>query len=164
MEIDQQIVLRPRFQEVLSLEKKDILNLFNQEAVKKEYIISIIDDHVFVRIPAVRAHFWSPELHLELVEKNEGTVLVKGLFGPKPTVWTMFMFFHFAVAGLFIASGIWLYTRFTLGEPIRFPLISMILMILVWFVLYVLGRIGRKTGSEQMHELKIFLDSLIKIK
>ena len=41
------------------------------------------------------------------------------------------------------------------------PLIVMILMVLIWVVLYISGRMGRKKGEDQMKELQQFLDSLL---
>ena len=38
-------------------------------------------------------HFWSPQLTLSIEETESGS-LIRGLYGPKPSVWTMFMFFY----------------------------------------------------------------------
>lgn len=161
MEIDQEMVLRPRFQKRLSMTQEVFMGLFDTQHSDKQYIVSKVDAHVFIRIPKSRSHFWSPELHLEVQEESDGRLLLKGLYGPKPAVWTMFMFLHFLIAGLFIASSIWLYTLYTLKESIKFPLILMILMILIWIVLYISGRMGRKKGEDQMKELQQFLDGLL---
>ncbi len=161
MQIDEQIALRPRFQQELPISKKDFTNHFTKEALKSDYLISTVDDHIFIRIPVSRSQFWTPELHLEIVEEKDGKILLKGLFGPKPSIWTMFIFFHFAIAGLFIASSIWAYTRYSLETSYTLPLVIIILMILLWVILYVIGRMGRNIGENQMQELKIFLDSVI---
>jgi hypothetical protein len=100
-------------------------------------------------------------LHLEVQEETDGCLLLKGLYGPKPAVWTMFMFFHFLISGFFIAALIWLYSLYTLKESIEFPLIIMILMMFIWVVLYISGRMDRKKGEDQMKELQQFLDSLL---
>jgi hypothetical protein len=161
MQMDQEIVLRPRFQKSLSMTREVFMGLFDALHSDKQYVVSKADAHVFIRIPKNRSHFWSPELHIEVQEETDDRLLLKGLYGPKPTVWTMFMFLHFLVAGLFIASSIWLYTRFTLKDSINFPLIFMILMLLIWVVLYISGRMGRKKGEDQMKELQQFLDRVL---
>ncbi|AUC79735.1 GTP-binding protein [Nonlabens sp. MB-3u-79] len=161
MEIDQEIVLRPRFQKSLSMTREVFMRLFDGHHSDKHYIVSKVDAHVFIRIPESRSHFWSPELHLEVQEETDGLLLLKGLYGPKPAVWTMFMFLHFLISGFFIAALIWLYTLFTLKKAMELPLIVMILMVLIWVVLYISGRMGRKKGEDQMKELQQFLDSLL---
>jgi hypothetical protein len=161
MYIHEDIILRPRFKRDLSLTRDAFIARINKHKEDKIYIISAVDDHVFIRIPKKRSHFWSPELHLEIQETANKKLYIKGLYGPKPTVWTMFMFLHFVVAGLFIASGIWLYTRYTLDKSLRVPIILMILMTLVWVTLYISGRMGRKTGENQMRELHNFLNKIL---
>ena len=118
--------------------------------------------HVVLNIPPKDQHFWSPQLHLE-INKNEtdSTSTVYGLFGPNPTVWTMFMFFHFIVAGLFIAFGIWGYTNWSLKSDYGIQLLIALLMIVSWVVLYVIGRLGKATGKDQMHLLYDFMNKIL---
>ena len=164
MELSNEIVLRPRFKFNVSHDNESLLSLFEKEGKSQsEFIVTRVDDHVFIKIPKAKQHFWSPQLHLEINEDydNEKLSTIYGLFGPNPTVWTMFMFLHFAVAGLFIASCIWLYTRSTLNEPTFYPLIIMILMVIIWIILYVIGRIGRRKGSNQMIQLHTYINSIL---
>jgi hypothetical protein len=122
------------------------MRLFDGYYFDKHYIVSKVHAHVFIRIPKSRYHFWSPELHLEVQEETYGCLLLKGLFGYKPAVWTIFVFFHFLISGFFIASLIWLYTLYTLRDSIEFPLINMILMLLILVVLFISERMDRKKG------------------
>ncbi|MBR9914682.1 MAG: GTP-binding protein [Algicola sp.] len=154
-----EIILRPRFKLIIHQENDRLLKLF--EAADKEqsaFIVSRIDDHVFIKIPKEKQHFWSPQLHLEINKNDqEETSTIYGLFGPNPTVWTMFMFLHFMVAGLFIGFGIWTYVNWRLGSHYAIPLFLTLLMILLWFALYFGGRLGKKTGAEEMQRLHDFM-------
>ena len=87
---------------------------------------------------------------------------MRGLFGPKPAVWTMFMFFHFAVASLFIAFGIWAYTNYTLGADYHLPMSFMGCMIMAWIILYIAGRAGKKAGKQEMEQLYGFMHKTLK--
>ena len=160
MPITYEIVLRPRFKRELNHENHIVLNVF-QEVKPEEFKISRVDDHVFIRLPKHKQHFWSPQLHLEINEIDSKTSMLHGLFGPNPTVWTMFMFLHFFVAGLFIAFGIWTYTNWTLENPFALPLTLMILMVVAWFGLYFAGRLGRSKGKAQMHQLYAFMNDTL---
>lgn len=160
-----EIVLRPRFKMELNHPNEEVLKVFNEaKTSQSDYIISRVDDHVFIRLPKHKQHFWSPQLHLEVNELEPNTSMLHGLFGPNPTVWTLFMFVHFFVAGMFIAFGIWFYTNWTLGSPYGIQLSLMILMVFVWFALYVAGRMGRRKGKPEMHQLHDFMNETLKNK
>ena len=75
---------------------------------------------------------------------------------------TMFMFFHFIVAALFLAFGIWAYTNATLGNKYAIQLFLTLFMIVIWFALYFAGRMGRKKGKPEMHQLHNFMNEILK--
>ncbi len=151
-----EIVLRPRFQMELPNDKEGILRAF-EHCVKKPFLVNRVDDHVFIKLDASQQHFWSPQLHLEIIESGEGQSKLFGLFGPNPTLWTFFMFLHFGVATVFIVLGVWAYSSASLGRPYGLQLGLMGFMVVLWFVLYAFGRAGRHKGKPQMHELHLFM-------
>lgn len=162
MSINNDIVLRPRFKIELDKNNQEILSAFEEaKNTQKNFIVSRIDDHVFIKIPRADQHFWSPQLHLEIMEVDKNSSRLFGLFGPNPTVWTMFMFFHFIVAGLFIGFGIWAYTNWTLKTDFAIQLFVAILMIVIWAALYFGGRLGKDTGRDQMVLLHNFMNNLL---
>ena len=80
-------MLRPRFKIQLSETPEQLLAAFEQaKASNKKYVIYSIDDHIFIKIPKERQHFWSPQLHLELSTNETPDIVLHGLFGPSPTV------------------------------------------------------------------------------
>ncbi|MEZ4874158.1 MAG: GTP-binding protein [Flavobacteriaceae bacterium] len=163
MELGEEIILRPRFSMDFTTEPTQLLEAFN--AVKKNeqgVVVTCVEHHVFLKIPKEQQHFWSPQLDLEIQSFEEGKTTLRGLFGPKPAVWTMFMFFHFAVASLFIAFGIWAYTNASLKEPYSLQLVLMALMVVAWFVLYFAGRMGKQAGKKEMHKLYRFMQQTVK--
>ena len=162
MSTTNEIVLRPRFKIEIEQNNESVLQDFeNKKKTQSAFIISRVDDHVFIKFPKKDQHFWSPQLHLEINKTDENTSTLHGLFGPNPTVWTMFMFFHFIVAGLFIAFGIWGYTNWSLKSDYGIQLLIALLMIVSWVVLYVIGRLGKATGKDQMHLLYDFMNKIL---
>ncbi|MEM1003077.1 MAG: GTP-binding protein, partial [Bacteroidota bacterium] len=116
-EIPKTIALRPRFQKILDFKKDVILGAFQeQKKNQSQFIITVVDDHIFIKLPKREQHYWSPQLHLEVNDECENSSKLYGLFGPNPTVWTMFMFLHFIVATLFFTVGIWAYSNWTLDK------------------------------------------------
>ncbi|MDY0780893.1 GTP-binding protein [Tenacibaculum sp. IB213877] len=158
-----ELFLRPRFS--INCEKSTIEILERFDAIFKDALCKfkgkIVDNHVVIDVPKKDAHFWSPQLHFEVDEiDGEGTV-IKGLFGPKPQVWTLFMFIHFLVAAAFISFTVVLYVNIRFERSIVFPIVMLIALPVVWFVLYFIGRLGKETGKKQMDDLKEFMRSVL---
>lgn len=163
MSLSNEIVLRPRFNFEVATNNEKLLKGFEYTKTNQtKFIVSRIDDHVFIKFPKKDQHFWSPQLHLEINEDGKNKAMVHGLFGPNPTVWTMFMFFHFIVAGLFIGFGIWAYTNATLGNTYAIQLFLTLFMVVIWLVLYFAGRIGRSKGMPEMYKLHGFMKETLR--
>ncbi|MDP5230288.1 MAG: GTP-binding protein [Cellulophaga sp.] len=155
------IALRPRFQLDLIETNEHILAAFEKTATSP-FIVKRMDDHVFIKFNQEANHFWSPQLHLEIVnDETTQKSKIYGLFGPNPTLWTFFMFLHFGVATIFIVLGIWTYSSIALGKPYGIQLGLMLFMVLLWFGLYAFGRAGRSKGKPQMHELHEFMMKIV---
>lgn len=156
------IVLRPRFKMELNMSNETILKTFELEKKSQSnFIVNRIDDHVFIKFPKEKQHFWSPQLHLEINEIDKNSSQLHGLFGPNPTVWTLFMFLHFMVAGLFIAFGIWAYTNWSLKTTYAIQVSLMLLMVVIWIALYFAGSIGKNSSKKEMHELHGFMNTIL---
>jgi hypothetical protein len=155
-----EIVLRPRFVLDRHEEKEILLSAFEKHQ-EPLYLVNRVDDHVFIKFKAGASHFWSPQLHLEILESENGGSRIHGLFGPNPTLWTFFMFLHFGVATLFIIFGIWAYSSAALGKPFGWLLGAMGAMVVLWFFFYAMGRAGKKKGKPQMGELHFFLMNVL---
>jgi len=153
------VFLRPRFKMDFNESQQKLLEKFriNLEDGNCKYCSKIVDGHIIIDVPIEENHFWSPQLNIEIEQKKEGKAIVKGLFGPKPQVWTLFMFIHFAAAVSFIGFSVMVYVQWSLKSNYSFALSMVIALPILWFVLYFLGRIGKKTGHKQMNELHEFM-------
>ena len=162
MELSNDIVLRPRFKIELKEDNESVLEAFELEKkLQSDFIVNRIDDHVFIKFPKHKQHFWSPQLHLEINEIDNKSSLLHGLFGPNPTVWTLFMFLHFMVAGVFIAFSIWAYTNWTLEKNFGIQITLMLLMVIIWIGLYFGGRIGKSSSKKEMQDLNNFMNRVL---
>ena len=111
-----QIFLKPRFQIEFNENKDELLTKISAEVAKEEhYVVKLIDNHLVVDIPEKESHFWSPQLYMEIEDFEEDKSKIKGLFGPKPQVWTLFMFIHFGVALAFFIFAVIAYSNYSLG-------------------------------------------------
>ena len=105
--------------------------------------------------------FWSPQLHLEINDLENNKSQLYGLFGPNPTVWTLFMFLHFLVAGLFIAFCIWAYSNYALKVDYQLQVWGLIGMVILWFILYFSGRLSKTSNQKEMTALYTFMSSVL---
>jgi len=111
-------------------------------------------NHIWMNMPESKREYWSPHLHLELESKDNNETHIRGLFGPEPTLWTLFMFLHFMVAGIFIIFSAIAYSNYVLKQPTTMDLMVMLLMVIVWFLLYFIAKQMRYKGNGQMNELE----------
>tara|TARA_R110000772_G_scaffold250908_1_gene365738 strand:+ start:387 stop:875 length:489 start_codon:yes stop_codon:yes gene_type:complete len=157
-----EIVLRPRFKIELEQSSNQLVAKFS--AVKKaqdRFIVSCVDDHIFIKFSGNKQHFWSPQLHLEVFESTETKSSLHGFFGPNPTVWTMFIFLHVAVGILFLVNATWMYSNYNLENPIGLQIIIAVVLSLLWVVLYVAGSMGKRKGKPGMREMYDFMTETI---
>ncbi len=164
MEIEKQIQLRPRFEKIVP---KSVTAITDSAKILKnnlepDYIINNLDEHIWIYIGKENKKIYSPHLHLELEELENGDTKIKGLYGPEPGLWTMFMFLHFVVAGIFIIFGVFAYSNMSLGQPSGMHITIMVLMIIAWFSLYFTARKNRKKGMPQAYELEKVMEELLK--
>ncbi len=157
------IILRPRFEKHVSKPMETILEDAKKlkEEVKEDYRVKISDHHIFFFITLAKRKYYSPHLHVELTEEADKTTMVKGLFGPDQTVWTMFMFLHFIIAGIFLVFAMFAYSDWMLKQSVWLDFTIMGIMVVLWFVLYFQARINRKKCMPQMHKLEGLMNRLI---
>ncbi len=159
-----EVFLRPRFTIDLEENHKKIIQQFTTALKENPHPSRFSDGHIIIDVPKEEEHFWSPQLNLEIVETAENKSELKGLFGPKAQVWTLFMFIHFVVGIAFLLFAVMLYVKLSLEEAFVLPLIMVIFLPLFWLVLYFLGRIGKSTGHKQMDDLHNLMTSILESK
>lgn len=153
------IEIRPRFRKRTELRLGEILKRFrlaldDPQATIKGYIV---DHHIVLKIPLEEQHYWSPQLSLEIEAEPEGT-LIRGLYGPKPSVWLMFIFFY-AVLG-FISLVVMIVGFSQLNLNLSARILWLLPITLVLFVMiYLSAKAGQKKGHDQMEALHHFFEA-----
>lgn len=159
-DLTNEIILRPRFKIRIATDLETLMKNFDRES-EAPFLLSRLDEHVYLKFRKEYTNFWSPQLHLELTSFEKGLSTIHGVFGPNPTLWTFFMFLHFGIGTLFIILGIFAYSKYTLGNNITLWVAGMVFLVILWFALYALGRFGKAQGKPQMQQLHAYLDRLI---
>lgn len=107
--------------------------------------------------PAER-HFWSPHLDLQLVELPSKGTRLDGLFAPHPQIWTAFVAVQALFGLLSIAAAVLLYSQVTLNGRVLEASAGLAAMLIGGGLAYGAAYVGQGFGSEQMYELRAFLD------
>lgn len=151
--------LRPRFRRDVSCPPRAVLGTL-AEAIRRNdagFTGTVFESSAVLRMPADQVHFWSPQLHLAVDPEASGAS-VHGLFGPHPTVWSLFV-------GLYVAIG------FTATMGAMVGIAQWMLDLSTWalwsvpagaalaFVVWVVGRTGRRLGHAQVRLLFDFVQA-----
>lgn len=106
-------------------------------------------------------HFWTPHLDVQLVDTPAGTRL-DGTFAPHPQIWTAFVAVQFLFALLSVGAGVFLISRVSLGGSLLEPALVLGAMLFGGGFSYGAAYVGQGIGSEQMYELRAFLDEALR--
>ena len=155
--------IRPRFKietpVSITAIKERLQNKLNDPRVP--FTGTIASNYVIINIPEEQSHFWSPRLTLDC-EENGNKTIIKGMFGPRPVVWMMFMGFYLAAMFLMFVGLMWGGAQWSLGmKPtgLIFSAIGAVIFILA----YISALFGQKLSEKQMHDLRDFLEDTLRI-
>lgn len=150
--------IRPRFRvetgfTVQQLVEKITARLEEENAP----ITGWVDGHYAkLSIPHANQHYWSPFLSLSFEETDSGTK-IRGRYGPRQTVWTMFVFFY-AIIGFAIMMVLILGTSYLSLDKSGAILWLVPVLIVVFLTLYLVSYFGQKLGHDQMVTLHHFVE------
>ena len=157
------IRIRPRFKDELPYSLEDFKSLIQKGIDDSDELTGLVSDNYCVlQIRPEERHYWSPRLTLSLDEPTEGNpLLVRGLYGPKPSVWAVFFMSYAALAVLALFVGVIGLSRMMLDQSASI-LWALPVMGAVALVLYLVAQAGQKVGAEQMFRIHHFYEALVK--
>lgn len=157
MDINSPLRLRPRFEQETCFTKNELVDRIKilKSKYKSKFRFTYTENHLWIYHHKSQEKIFTPNLHLEIIEDNESKTIIKGLYSPNNSYWTLFIFFHFILASLFIAFAILAYTKSILNDSYMVYLILMLIIFIIWVALYVFARINRKKGLPQAYELQV---------
>ncbi len=156
--------IRPRFKHLVTKEVKEVESdiLESLASTEEIYTAGFVQGHTHLLIPINERHFWSPQLHLSTEGTEEGTI-IRGLYGPNPTVWGLFFFGYGALGMAFFFISFWGMTKWSLGQPATI-LWALPFIAGVALILYLIAQMGQKVGAEQMYRLHHFYEEIFEDK
>jgi hypothetical protein len=156
--------IRPRFKLQVNFSIEQIQKKIDSELKKENRQCSANINNTFItlQLPENEIHYWSPQLRLSLEENDEGT-LIRGLYGPKPSVWALFFYFYVAFGILGFFAGIYGLVQVSLDMPAP-VLWTLPVLAICSVILYLFSQTGQKLGAQQMFTLHNFFESALNTK
>jgi hypothetical protein len=150
--------VRPRFQIASTLSPQEVTDKLRAalQAADAPCKGQVNLGYATFYLPKAEQHYWSPQVTITF-EENENGTLICGLYGPRPAVWTMFVFFYGIIAFIIMVILIIGYSHLSLGsETWIFYWIPV--LVLVFLSLYFVAYSGQQLGRDQMLILHGFLE------
>ena len=145
--------IRPRFRRVAGITPEEFTHRMRAalEQHRAEVRGSINDNYFSLRLPQEEQHFWSPVLTIS-VHPNEQGASIRGLCGPRPSVWLMFVFFYAFLGFVALIVMVMGFSQMNLGLQAGIlwllPVIGLIVALM-----YLSARAGQRLAREEMHRL-----------
>lgn len=115
-----------------------------------------------IRLRQDRDKYWAPQLQIRVEENDEipGTIYVRGLFGPRPSIWTLFMFSYGLGGAILLTTGLYGWIELALGIG-NFWVWTNLLGILLILGPYISARIGQQIAKNHMRVLRTFIETVL---
>ena len=154
------IRIRPRFKASTTLTPEEVVTLVREHMATLDCgcAATINPGYIVLRIAPKERHFWSPQLTLSFqVEEEGGSTIIRGLYGPNPTVWAIFAFGYGAVGILSLFIGLYGLSQYTLDQKATL-LWALVPLAIAAIILYLVAQFGQKLGAEQTFQLHHFFE------
>jgi hypothetical protein len=154
--------LRPRFKyKVHDSADKSLATLrAHFDASEYKFRGEFVGEHIIITVNKNDEHYWSPSVSLRILQHKEGSI-IKGLFGPRPEVWTLFAFLRFTMLTASIFLTIIGLAQLTLDNT-PWALYGLLPILALAVIVWIAGRIGKQAGQSQMDLLKNYVFTALK--
>lgn len=154
-----QVRIRPRFKVWVNATLAEVQQHIERDLRKPESGCHGVftHGHFYIKLPQKDRHFWSPQLNISL-EPSEGGTLVRGLYGPNPTLWVMFTFCYGVLSVLILFISIVGLSNWSLGIDASILWIVPFLFAII-IGIYIFNLVGRGIASKEMFVLQRFWEN-----
>jgi len=149
--------VRPRFECETSLSAAEITRRIQTALEQPDAPCQgrVSPGFVSLWLPAEEQHYWSPQLQMTIEESERGS-RIRGLYGPRPAVWTMFVFIYALIGFSTVVVAVIGWSRRSLGLSAHI-LWWVPVLVLLFGSIYATSHFGQRLGHDQMSTLHDFL-------
>lgn len=153
--------IRPRIKVTTSKTPDALFDIISVNLNDNKHKIegNILPNFLTIYPPQEEQHYWSPQLTLTIEQLENGS-LIRGLYGPKPSVWTMFIFFYSFIGFVTLIVSLIGFSFISLDKDATI-LWAVPMLVLVFLSLYLIAYLGQKFGHRQMIYLHHFMEECL---
>ncbi len=156
------IRIRPRFKLFGNFSPEELIFRIKTCLDKEEtdlYAESLFTNFVVIKLREKQQRFWSPQLSLS-IDKHEDGCLIRGLYSPRPTLWSMYIFFYTGIGVGILFSGLYGLAKISLN--LTAPILWLVPILLgLALILYLAAQAGQKLSAQQMFDIHHFFEKAI---
>lgn len=154
---------RPRFKVYTKASKIELIkNIKKHLALNNKEIGGYANqEFAMVRLRKDKNKYWAPQLQIrwEMDEDNNELTVVRGVIGPRPNIWTMFMFFYLLSGALLITLGTYAISEYYVTGSSNW-IWSIVLSILLAIGTFTAAKIGQHISKDHLAEIYKFINSV----
>ena len=151
--------IRPRFTLKSNASVDNICSRYKVILMTKNQVLSGKVRHGYISVfpSSDHMHYWSPHLSvtLEQDEENPNQTVIRGLYGPTPAVWTMFVFIYAIIALATVIIFIIGFANMSIGESGRI-LWALPILIILLLSIYATSYYGQRKAHDQIEIIDDF--------
>ncbi len=154
--------IRPRFRYTTDSCPEQVKKEMEQKIkdTHQSFTSQCVQGHLIVKIKKEYQHYWSPQLDIVFSKQEEGNTLIRGLYGPNPAIWTLFIFLYSSIILSISFLAIYEGCQYNLGMIDSFSWTIPILLAIGVF-LYFVSQFGQKLGAEQTFAIHHLLEDTL---
>lgn len=157
--IESLLHIRPRFNLCVPYSFEEAIEIISKEIKDNPNIKGkIVDNHVLLDVPLKDRHYFSPQLsfRIEHREDEPQKACIKGIIGPRPGVWAMFLYLYIIIGMVGAVVSMYGFALKNLGTENNYTYALPITIVLL-LSSYVSSKFGEEKGKDQVEQLKRFL-------
>lgn len=153
--------VRPRIRLESELSSEEITNRIREKLKSDDCYCNgqVTANFATIYPPSEDQHYWSPQLTITL-EESENSTLVRGLYGPHPQVWTMFVFFYSIIGFVTLIVSMVGLSYWSLDQPAGILWVVPGLFLL-FLSLFLVAYFGQRFGHKQLTSIHRFLEDCL---
>ena len=154
--------MRPVFEVSLRTTGSAVLEEIRRALGRKDALVdgSVLRGHAEITTRRAEAHFWSPHLSLEVIERDDGAWALKGRFAPEPNVWILFLGIYGILGMIGLGALMYGVSQWMVRES-PWALWGVPASIALVAFTYGAAFIGQGLGAEEMYRLRSFVDGCV---
>lgn len=155
---------RPRFKFYTQMHPEEFTSKIKKHLENYSQVLrgTVHREEAIIRLRKEEDKYWAPQLQIR-IEKNsekENGFEVRGVFGPRPSVWTFFLFLYGLGGGIILTVGIYGWVEWALGIGHLWVWSNLVGFLLI-LSSFIAAQIGQSLSKEHLTVLRDFIESVL---